>query len=206
MGSRNVTRITAAERKAELPLRYLGLPHSVYMSSIYEAKREFPTEQASHIYWALNTLSLLDPRETYRHGLGWLQSPFDAYDSNLQSLSRTACETKEEGRSGFYWEPFYSLQAAGRCFTVCASLIYDTCCCVGAYLLKLFWFVLFLSCLHMVCVYVYCANLSWHFLSSQTVFVCAIFGMLCLIGALQWKEYKLWMKNIFLAFSYNQLV
>lgn len=57
-------------------------------------------------------------------------------------------------------------------------LIYDTWCCVGAYLLKLFSFVLFLSCLHMVCVYVCFANLSWHFLSSQTVLVCAIFGTL----------------------------
>lgn len=175
------------------------------MSSIYEAKRDFPTEQESCICQAFNTLSLLDPRETYRHGLRRLQSPFDAYNSISQSLSRTACETKEEGRSSFYWKPFYLLQTAGCCFTVYASLIYDTCCCVGAYLLKLFWFVLFLSCLHTVCVYVYFANLSQHFLSSQTVFVRAIFGMLCLIGTLQWKEPKLQMKNIFPAFSYRQL-
>lgn len=189
-----------AKRKAELPLCYLVLPHQVHMSSTYEAKRDFPTEQESCVCQALNTLSLPDPREAHRHGLGWLRSPFDAYNSILQSLSRTACETKEEGWSSFYWEPFYSLQTAGRCFTVCASLIYDTCCCVGVYLLKLFWFVLFLSCLHMVCVYVYFANLSCHFLSSQTGF-----GMLYLIGALQWKESKLQMKNIFPGFSYNQL-
>lgn len=96
-------------------------------------------------------LSLLDPRDPHRRGLGWFQSPFDAYNSILQSLPRTACETKE-GRPSFYWETFYPLPAAGRCFTVCASLIYDTSCCVAAYLLKLFWFVLVLSCLHMVCV------------------------------------------------------
>lgn len=206
MGIGNVTHITDVERKAELPLCYLVLSHSVHMRSTHEStvKRDFPREQESYICQTFNSLSLLDPRETHRHDLGQLQSSFDADNSVLQSRFRMGCETKE-GLSSYYWELFYLLQTAGCCYTVCASLIYDTCCCLGAYLLKLVWFVLFLSCLHMVYVYVCFANLSWHLLSSQSVFVHAIFGMLWLIDTLQWKQSKLQMRNTFPAFSCNQL-
>lgn len=98
-------------------------------------------------------------------------------------------------RPRLYWEPFCPLQTAGRCFTVHAALIYDTCCCVGAYLLKLFWFVPFLSCLHMVCVCVYFANLLWQTWSRQTVLDHAVFGILFLIGTSQLKESKLPLKR-----------
>lgn len=136
---------------------------------VHRLQRCFPTRQGSHVCQALNSLSLLDPMEACGPALGQLQSPGDSQESISQPLPRTACETKEEGRPRFYWEPFHSLQTAGCWFTVCASLIYDTCCCVGAYLLKLFCFVLFLTWLCMVCVCVHFANLLWHFLSSQTV-------------------------------------
>lgn len=138
MGIGNVTHITDVERKAELPLCYLVLSHSVHMRSTHEStvKRDFPREQESYICQTFNSLSLLDPRETHRHDLGQLQSSFDADNSVLQSRFRMGCETKE-GLSSYYWELFYLLQTAGCCYTVCASLIYDTCCCLGAYLLKL---------------------------------------------------------------------
>lgn len=55
----------------------------------------------------------------------------------------------------------------------------------------------------MVCVEVDFANLSWHFfLSSPTIFACAIFGMLSLIGTLQWEESKLKVKKYIPYFSY----
>lgn len=149
LGIRNVSHIKDAEEKAEVPWCCLALPHSVCRSSGWAAQGELPGEQES-LPAQCSALSCIPgtPRISSR----MLQSPFDAPNSILQPLPRTACETKE-GWSSFYWEGFYPLPAAGCCFTVCAaSLISDTSCCVAAYLLKLFAFVLALSCLHMVCV------------------------------------------------------
>lgn len=54
MGIRNATHIMDAEKKAKLPLCYLDFL-IVYMSFIYEAKRDSPTEQEFHICQAHNT-------------------------------------------------------------------------------------------------------------------------------------------------------
>lgn len=128
-------------------------------------------------------LSLLDPRETYRPGLGWLQSPFDAYNSIFQSLSRTACETKEETTKALLGAFLLTANCRTLFYRPCLFDIWHMLPC-GCLPVKLFWFVLFLSCLHMVCVYVYFANLLWQILNRQTALDYAVFGILFLIGTL----------------------
>lgn len=59
-----------ADKKAELPWCCLALPYSVCMNSGNEEQRAFPGEQESLLRPALSTLSLLDPRDTHRPGLG----------------------------------------------------------------------------------------------------------------------------------------
>lgn len=140
-GLRNVTHIEDAEKKQSCP-GAVWLYLTVSLWALCREHRETfqesrnPPLPSTQPCWIPGTLT--DVLEDVS------SSPFDAHNSILQPLPRTARET-QEGWSSFYWETFYPLPAAGSCFTVCASLISDTSCCVAPYLLKLFWFVLVLS-------------------------------------------------------------
>lgn len=171
--------------ESRVALRQSILPHRIYTSSMhaYAAERHFPKQESpicqAQVAASWTPEKLIDLAWDYSSPLLMLRAQFS--DHCPGQLVKP-----KKRRPRLYWEPFYSLRTAGCCFTVCAALIYDTCCCVGAYLLKLFWFVPFLSCLHMVCVCVYFANLLWQTLSRQTVLDHAGFGILFLIGTSQW--------------------
>lgn len=71
-----ITHIMDAERRALGPLRvYMRYIWALY---VHRLQRCFPARQGSHVCQALNSLSLLDPIESYRPALGQLQSLSDS--------------------------------------------------------------------------------------------------------------------------------
>lgn len=137
-GIGNVTHTEDAEKKAELPWCCLALPHSeLWMGS--PGEQESLPAQHSALSCTPGT-----PRMSSRMLLLMLTTQFCNHCPG-QLVKPKRDDPAFIGR-------VFTTASCRCCFTVCASLISDTSCSVAAYLLKLFWFVLALSCLQVVCV------------------------------------------------------
>lgn len=139
--------------ESRVALRQPILPQRVYTSSIHAhaAERDFP-KQESPICQAQGSASWTPEKHI---DLVWDDSsPLLMLRTQFSNHCPGQLVKPKKRRRRLYWEPFCSLQTAGRCFTGRASLIYDTCCRVGAYLLNCFDLsFFFLVCIWFVSMY-----------------------------------------------------